>query len=250
MAFQNINLTTLLGLLQSRLDSYTFWSSAEQTDALNEGLRVYQLATGRWKDRFVFPTVAKRAIYDLTQVASLYAGGKTKILAPFRIVFGTGPQPLAWTNFADLDFTYPGWQATNTTTPGAPNVPIMGGLFGGLNMIFIYPADFVGGNSLQVDCLLTTPVLVKAADYVNLDTSEIQCLLGYAAHVLSFKQGGILFQQTMPGYFAFLKMLADRNGQLKVLSPFKEALGQDAARRMVPRRMTDQTGLPETIGIR
>jgi hypothetical protein len=255
VAFQNINLTTLISLERSRLESSLFWSDAEITDGINDALRFYQLATGRWKVRVFTPTVAKRCIYDLTALSAFQdqTSKFTKILAPIRVVWtglGGKRQPLGWTSWDDMDAGFPGWQFQTNTTSGCPDTPLACGLFGGLNYLFIWPADAVAGNSLQVDCIATTPVLVTGLDYVNLDSSEIPVLLGYVEHLLSFKLGGIKFQSTMESFVAFLKMCGERNGNLKTLSAFSSVIGADASRRTRPRRAGDATGKPETVGIR
>jgi hypothetical protein len=177
----------------------------------------------------------------------------TRIIAPIRMVYqglGQSPQPLAWSSFADMDFSYPGWQLQSTQTPVIPDSPNIWGPFGGINYFFIWPADVTGGNSLQIDCLLTAPVLVNDTDFLNLSVDESVGLVGYATHMCAFKRGGIHFQESMPLFEQFLRMCASRNSYLKTISPFKEAFGEDSARRMKPRRSEDRTGQEIGIGVR
>jgi hypothetical protein len=246
--YQNITLSDLDILLQSRFDNPGFWSSGERRDALNEGLSIFQLATGRWRKRFTVTTVAKRVFYNIPTLSQLQIGGICQALQAIRVSFN-GPTPLGWSSFYDMDCAYPGWQAQTTATPGSPATPQMCGP-AGVNWLWIWPADAVGNNSLLFDLVLNAPKLVNAGEFVNLDTTEITGLLDYAQHKMSFKRGGIFFARTIPLYQGFLRMMADRNSYLMNIDIFRRETGADFARNFAPRRASERSGRPLGIGVR
>ena len=248
MAYQNVTLAQLTTLEQARLDNPAFWSAEEYTNSFNIALSLFQLATGRWRQRFVVTTVAGRVFYFIPNLTQLQVGGICQVLQPIRMVFNGGP-PLGWTSFTDLDLTYPGWQIQTTATPGAPTTPRMGGMIG-LNIAFIWPADAVGNNALQLDCLTNAPRLVNQTDYINLDSTEIVEILNFSQHFLSMKRGGIFFQRTMPLFESFMRMLADRNSYLLNVSIFRQMVGADFARNYNPRRQSERSGRRTGVGVR
>lgn len=248
MAYSNITLAQLQTLLSARFDSPIFWTSSEQTDALNEALSWMQLAAGRWRQRFILTTVANRCFYDVTTLAQLQVGGICQVLQPVRMAFNGNP-PLRISNWFDLDFTITGWQAQTTATPGCPAAPAMWGP-AGLNLFFIWPADAAGNNSLQMDCLSNSPQLVLPGDFVNLDSTEVVELLNFGEWRLSFKRGGIFWQRTFPLLESFVKMLVARNGYLANVSIFRQIVGANFARNAAPRRFSERTGRPFGVGLR
>jgi hypothetical protein len=148
-----------------------------------------------------------------------------------------------------MDALYPGWQVQTTATAGAPSTPQMCGP-AGTNIFWIWPADAVGGNSLQLDCVVNAPQLVNPGDFVNLDETEIVGLLDMAQHHLSMKRGGVFFQRTIPLFQNFLRLMADRNSYLMNISIFRAQTGADFARNFSPRRMQDRTGRKLGVGLR
>lgn len=252
MPFQNTNLTTLIALERNRLSalSSVFWTTQEIIDALNEGLRFYNLCTGRFKGRLIITTIPSRCIYDLTDV-SIYnpRAAAPPVVAPLRVNFNRGA-PLGWSSVSDMDIIYPGWQLQTTSSGGGvPTTPQMAGPLG-LNMLFLWPADNVGGNSLALDAVVPAPILVNGTDFVNLDNAEITALLDFAEWRLMLKKGGIYVAQAQPLLRQFLRMAAGRNSYLRTLSLYKSAIGDDRARRTNPRRIEEREGVPFGIGQR
>ena len=247
MAYQQIQLSELVTLLQNRLDNPGFWSYEEYVTALNEGISLFQIATGRWRKRFVVTTKPNRCFYSLPDSIQLQVNGICQVLAPIRATFQG--QPLGWCSFSDLDMTYPGWQAQNTSTPGAPGTPQMCGP-AGVNLLFIWPADAAGNNELGLDCITNSPALVNPTDYVNLDETEITGLINYGEHRLALKRGGIFFARTLPLLQGFYRMLADRNSYLMNIGLFRSQIGADFARNYAPRRTTEGRSQPLVMGLR
>jgi hypothetical protein len=245
--YQVVTLAQLQTLLAARFDNPTWWSLGEYTTALNEGLSIFQLATGRWRNRFVVTTVPYRTFYDISTLSQLQVANICQVVQPIRVAFNS--QPLGWTSFTDMDLAYPGWQAQNTTTPGAPATPQSCGP-AGLNLLWIWPADAAGMNALQLDVVTNAPALVNPGDFVNLDQTEIVGLLNYAEHRMSFDRGGIFFARTLPLLQSFYQLLADRNSYLMNLSIFRQMCGSDFARNYSPRRISERSGVPMGVGLR
>ena len=248
MAYSNITLAQLNTLLMARFDSPLFWSDEERRCALNMGLSIMQIATGRWRQRYVVTTVAKRVFYSIPALPQLQVGGICQVLQPIRVSFNGSP-PLGWSSFTDMDMAYPGWQAQTTATAGAPAAPKMCGP-AGCNWLWLWPADAAGGNSLAIDAITNAPQLVNSGDFVNLDNTETVALLDFAQHSMSFKRGGIFFARTLPLLQEFYRMCADRNAYLLNLSIFRQMVGADFARNYSPRRIGERNGQPETLGVR
>ena len=248
MSYQQITLAELQTLLGARFDSPFFWSAYEQTTALNEALSLFQLATGRWRNRYIVTTVANRCFYDISTLPQLQVSGTCQVLQSIRVSFN-GSSPLGWTSFTDMDMLYPGWQAQTTSTSGAPGAPTFCGPVGA-NLLFIWPADAAGNNSLAFDVITNAPKLVKSTDFIDLDETEIVGVLDYAQFRLSWKRGGIFFARTIPIYKGFLKMLADRNAYLLNISAYRQMVGMDYARNASPRRIQERTGRTLGVGLR
>jgi len=216
--------------------------------SLNFGLSIFQLATGRWRNRFIITTVANRVFYSVPDLAQLQVSGICQVLQPLRIAFN-GAQPLGWSSFTDMDCLYPGWQVQTTASSGAPSTPQMCGP-AGTNYFWIWPADAAGGNSLALDAVTNAPQLVKSGDFVNLDQTETTSLLDFAQFFMSQKRGGVFFQRTIPLFKGFLEMLAERNSYLMNISNFRQMTGADFARNFSPRRVQDRTGRKMGVGLR
>ena len=247
MSYQKVQLSDLLTLLQGRFDNPSFWTTYSQTAALNEALSIFQIATGRWRQRYIVTTVANRVFYSIPTLSQLQINGVCQVIAPIRVAFNG--VPMGWTSISDMDCTYPGWQADTTITPGAPPQPVMCGP-AGLNYLWIYPADAAGNGALQLDCLNNAPQLVNPDDYVDLDETEITALLDYGQHRLSLDRGGIFFARTLPLLQNFLRVLADRNSYLMNISIFRQMTGTDYARNFAPRRASERSGRPVGVGLR
>jgi hypothetical protein len=248
LSYQQVTLAELTTLEQARCDNPKFWSQEEYTQSFNEALSLMQLATGRWRKRYVVTTVPNRCFYNVPLLPQLQFAGLCQVLQTIRVAFN-GSQPLGWTSFSDLDMSYPGWQAQTTDTPGAPDTPQFVAP-AGVNWIILNPADAEGGNSLTFDVVTNAPQLANPGDFINLDTTEIVGVLGYAQHRLAMKRGGVFFQRTFPLLKSYYQLLANRNSYLLNLSIFKQQIGADFARNYAPRRVSERSGIPVGIGTR
>jgi hypothetical protein len=218
MPFQQVTLATLQQELEDKWESVPFWTAAEATVALNEGLRLWNMFTAQWKQRITIATGAGQVWYSLPS---------TMI---FNMRFEFDQFPVEQSTIGDLDNGRPNWEAETTAT-GA-DVPTRPSLWApaGLNLFAIWPADNAGGGSLVVDGVRSTPVLVNPGDFVDLGQHEHHAILGYALHHAAFKEGGQRWQATMRHYQEFIKAAGDLNARLRASTFFRKIMGLDLNR--------------------
>jgi hypothetical protein len=221
MPYAQVTLADLLVALADRYESKPFWSSTEATRALNEGLRIWNAATGFWMGKRYVTTVPNDPYLPLD-------GTLTQTT---RVLWNA--IPLEKTSRYDLDYGIPNWRGATTVTPGAPPRPSYWAPLG-LSLICIYPADAVGLNTLEVAGVRTTPILVNPTDYVDLGQEEHDQLLAYAHHVLAFKIGGEVLVASYAGWLGFLKAAGARNQRFAASAFYRRALGMDQQRRLRP----------------
>lgn len=211
-----ITLLALQGRLQTLYESVPFWTPTEATDALNEGLRVWNQLTGRWKARIVVPTTPGAVTYTL--------GGS--LLYRTRITWNL--LPLSPASREDLNQGRPNWRQETTASGGeVPTRPLLWAPRS-LRTIDLWPADALGHNSLLVDGVAATPVLVLPTDTVDLAEADVSTLLGYALHVVSLKKGGVWFQTTFAYFKAFLQAAGEENALITTSQLYRRVLGLDS----------------------
>jgi hypothetical protein len=223
--YTQYTLSQCLGLLAFKYDQVPFWTSDEATDAINEGLLVWNSLTGFWKETITIPTTLT-ANWDYALPASIVFGMRVEYEG----------KPLNLSSLDDMDNGHPGWQAQTSADGGnVPNEP-KNWLPLSVDMIAIWPADAVGGHTLTIDGVAATPQLTAAGDFIDIGAEELGVILGYALHVLSLKEGGARFAATQPYFIAFLQAAAEENDQLTQSSMFREFLGLDLKRQTTETR--------------
>lgn len=213
MAYQAITFAQLKARLQARYESVPFWTEAEAGLAINEALLLWGLLTGRWKRRVQIATTAGNFDYGLP--ASLV----------FNMRVAWNEQPLSPASLEDFDNGRPNWRIETTASGG--DVPTQPTLWApvSLALIYIWPADADGHNSLTVDGVSATPQLVLDADYVDLAEADLSVLLGCALHLVGFKKGGPWFQATLPYFVAFLRAAAEENSLITTSQAYRRFMG-------------------------
>lgn len=215
MAYTTFTWSALRQRLRERLELKRFWSDQELLDAFNEALSVWNLFTGYWRRRNTQATVANQ--YEYTLAASM--------LYRTRITFNNLPlSPSSRTDFNNARYT---WRSETTTSGGDVPTRPMVWMPLSLTIITIWPADAAGGNTLTIDGVSATPVLVEDGDTVDLNESLLTTLLGYAQHVLTFKKGGPAFEATQGFFRTFLQEAAEENDQLKTSNVYRRVMGLD-----------------------
>jgi hypothetical protein len=221
MAYQQVTLATLRTRLQAKFESVPFFTLAEQDAAINEALQWYNLYTGVWRQRTEMTTVADQVYYAL----------------PGHLVWGARVEfngyPLALSSLSDLDNGQPGWEAQTTasggTIPTRPQVwaPV------GMTTIALWPADADGENGLIFDGVFETPTLSVPTDYVDLDDTELDALLGEALYLLCMKDPGRI-QRVSNWHENFLANVVAHSRRLRAANAFLSAEGTNALRATVP----------------
>lgn len=215
MAYTEFMWSDIRQRLKDRVEQKPYWTDDEYLVAFNEALRVWQWLTGYWRARITLPTVANQYEYVLPSSMTYRT----------RMTFNS--LPLAGSSREDLNQGRWNWRNETTTSGGdVPTRPMMWAPVD-LYLFYLWPADAAGGNTLTVDGVTQTPVLVEDGDTVDLGEELLTTLLGYSLHVLSFKKGGSLFQATMPLFQTFLTEAAEENDQLKTSAMFRRIRGLD-----------------------
>jgi len=206
VAYQQISLAQLQSYFYEQVgENQRFWRPDEVTGILQESLRVFNVLTGFWRGRLSGGlTVASQVYYPVP-------AGFSYIL---RIELN-GRQ-LESSSLWDLDYGQPGWEGT-TGLPVA-FAPV------GMNQFALWPQSAVGGESLEIDGVVTAPVL-SAIGFVNLGQDELETILDYAQHIAQFKEGGQEFEASQESLKEFLKEAGQRNGILMTSSKFRGYMG-------------------------
>jgi len=204
--YQRLNLDSLTLRLTERVgNNSTFWTAREKRDALNEAIRVWAVMTGQWSRRFSIPTVVGQRFYDVPkQIVSLQ-----------RVRYNN--TILYQTSTAEMDYGFSNWQQSATGTPSVW-API------GLDKFVINPPA-AAGSFLNVEGLALAPALRVGGDFLDIGDEEVNRLLDYAHHILTFKEGGLEFEASMPLMGTFVEAAVQRNQRLLGASTFKRYLG-------------------------
>lgn len=217
MPYTSVTRAQLRTMLQAKWDGVPFWTDTEANIAINEAIQWYGLYTGVWQQRVNVTTVADQAIYTTT----------TPLLCPTRMEFNG--KSIAMTSIADLDSGRPGWQTETTADVGTPSTVQLWAPVG-LMAFAIWPADAVGQNSLLFDGVRRAPTLDTDGAKLDLDSSEVDPLLGEALHIAAFKDPARL-ARTTGWHQQFLRTVMAHNGRLNASDLFRQAQGTDVARQ-------------------
>jgi hypothetical protein len=238
VAYTTTTLSELKALLDQRIDASSFWTPDEARLAFNEGLREWNLWTGRWRRRVSLDTAVGQHEYSLP--STLTYGMAVKYL-------GSALHP---TSYTDLDLGRPNWRQETAGSGGdVPESPVVWAPQS-LQQIVLWPApSAVVVNGITVDGVSDTPILVEDADTVDIGEELIDLLTDYALHVLAFKEGGPRWMATVSYYQAFLQAAAEENGRLKANQVFRRTAGLDYRRGQIPSkgRPTRMDTLPESV---
>lgn len=110
----------------------------------------------------------------------------------------------------NLDLSRPNWESVT----GRPNACGLLAHLVGLSKV----PDAVYGMS--VDIVRSAPLPAGDASFIQIGREELDYLIGYVRHILSFKLGGEEFLSTLPLYDSFLKGAAQRNKILGIRAKY------------------------------
>ena len=234
MPYQNLSCASLVNLFYNRVQNNLFWSSAEAHGFINEALRVLQVGSLYFRDRFDVTTVAGQVFYDLTSTpGTLDSNNNPLILMPIRGAFNGAP--LDFSPVDSLDNSgISNWQCALTTTKGQPTTPQLWGTIG-LGYLFTWPTDAVGNNALLIDAAVRAPQFAtdgsQDTQTVNIDSSMVGPLLDYCQHIAQIKRGTAMVQSTMPKLKSFLRLVAQQNSMFAASSLFKATYADQTDRK-------------------
>lgn len=237
MSYQAHTLADLQVLLAAKYENNPFWTAAEATLALNEGLRYWNLLTGMWRRSATLQTTA--GTYDYALDSNLL----------YRTRLRWNGKPMQVTSLTGLDRARRRWM-TETTASGG-DVPARPFLWAPVSLytIRIWPADMTADNVITTEGVSATPVLAVAGDYVDIGDELLNNLLGYALHVVSFKRGMPAIMATRPLLVAFLKAAAQQNGMITASRMYRKFMGLDTQQQQQPLRIAPPTpvAVPGTV---
>jgi len=202
-------------LLDKVGDGDPFWGSAERDSALAESLSVWQAITDQWLTSFQLALEAG---------ADQYVDVPKQVAIPRRVLWNG--VPLTEISQWELDYGFPGWY----TTSGTPSMwaPI------GINLIALDRTPATAG-------VLSIEGYREAGDansplVADLGTDRLARLIGYARHVLSFKEGPTESESSIPDMQAFLEEAAKANAEIRATEMYRRWMGED--RQQIERSVT------------
>jgi len=222
--YQRYTLTDLQALIAERTEAKPWWTADQSRRALNEGLRIWNAATGFWPGQEFRQTVPNDPMVALTGTLTRAA----------RVLWNG--IPLEKASLLDFDYGIPNWRSAVSGASGHPDRPVYWAPVS-LNLLYLYPADAAGLHSLEINGILQTPVLVDALDTLDLNEADLPRLLDYALHVLTFTVGGSTFTATYPAWLAFLQGAGEQNSQFAASSFYRRVLGLDQTARLKRQRV-------------
>jgi len=229
MPYASITLSALRTDLAERLDSQTYWVSAELTAAINEAIRTWQLFTGSWRTSITIATPAPASPWITIPLATM--------LYPMAVRFLTNPD-MDRTSISTLNGFKPNWLAHRTDDGGSiPTTPRLWAP-AGFGLIAIWPADHLTAQNLYVEGAANPAVLSADGDFIDMSEAEHDAVLQEAQFLSLFKLGGQALQLGAVLHKQFLTAALDKNDRLKRSSIFRKALGLDTDRAEAPLRPT------------
>jgi hypothetical protein len=232
MPYTSVTRAQFRALVRNQLGSgglaSSFWRDTEINFIINESLRFYNLLTGYWKTRAILPTTAATVWYTTPGI----------ITSNMRVSFNGFPMRSA--SLYSMDFGRSGWESEKTTDGG--DIPTRPKYFiiGALNKLAIWPADAAGANSLALDGIAVTPILVNDASTLDVGQEDMNGLLDLCQHIAAFKEGGLEFKNSMESFKQFLEGAGERNAILKRCAAYRRWLGLDKGRQQRPLKIASE----------
>jgi len=180
------------------LDSNTLlYTAANLTDAINECLRVVNIATGFAQTTVQIPGLSQenRIFYDIPT-------GPGNILIPMRCQFESGYLYKYFPNAIGKAFA--AWVTDTTASTGMPVshwIPL------GLKKFAIHPADSIGGSPIFITGVQELVPLVNLTDTVPIPNEYSDLIVNLSAQVLTLKETGALFKQSAAYYQVYLSQI-------------------------------------------
>jgi hypothetical protein len=231
VTFTTTTLAEIRIRLQDRWKNLPFWTDADATQGFNAAVRFWNLLTGQWKRTVLVPSDPANYLYTVPGT----------LTQAFRVSWNA--LPLTPGSIEGLNMGVPNWRmhtvATVRDTRSGEPVPVRPTIFApvGLLSFAIWPRDVSAANSLTLDGVAATPILVNPGDSIDIGEEEEGPLLDETLHVMAFKIGGSLWLSTFPRHRRFLLAAIDRNSRIKANFLFRRLAGLDTGRQNRPLRV-------------
>lgn len=208
--YSSSSLATVLLRVRERL-LYDFWTDAELTLYIQEGLRIWNTLTGYYRERVPITFAATSTQYD---VPTLITDGLTVLR------LDTASAHLDGVALSEIGEFAPTYQSTAAGTP-LTWIPM------GLNQIALYPQPAVAFDA-TVDYIRQAPVPLVASDNIQMGEEDLAALVDYATWAARLKEGGQELQDAMPLLQAFLRQAGKYNSRLLSSSIYRKLIGMPA----------------------
>ena len=182
----SVTLTNLQDRIYSRLDNNTtLYTSAEVTSAINEQLRIVNLATGYIQTTGSVATVSNQVWYTVP------AG----IIVPMRMKWNNVfIERCSLNNLGEYSVR---WLTETTANKG---IGVSKWALAGLQMFAIYPADSVAGNTIVITGIAEPTILANGTDVLPMPNEYSEVIEDLAVVALILKEGGRIFADAMQIY--------------------------------------------------
>jgi hypothetical protein len=223
MAYTQTTWGELKSRLLSRLGEESFYPAAIREQGLNEALQVWQSLVGEWMSGFK----------ALSSSDGLYFLATTNVF-PLRVIVPAGAVELPESTLTEMDsstgvaFTNAAAAATTHSSQGVSFI-----LFDKHpGAVAIYDAYFV----------TNPPQFALDATVLQMQESEMDAVIEYAAHVCMFSEGGDEFTASSTALTKMVTLALKRNSRLSSLAPYRKYMGTDKELREKSREIPTESG--------
>ena len=221
MAYTQTTWGELKSRLLSRLGEESFYPAAIREQGLNEALQVWQSLVGEWMSG--------------TQTLSTTSGVgflATTNVFPVRLLHGS--EELPESSLTEMDSST-GVSFVNGTT-GTPAVYVAQGAS------FIVFDKTPTGDAYTFFGLTNPPQFALDATVLQMQESEMDAVIEYAAHVCMFSEGGDEFTASSAALDKMIGLALKRNSRLSSLAPYRKYMGTDKELREKNREIPTESG--------
>ena len=217
MSYSQVTLAQLQTQLAEKYDGAQFWTAEEARLGINEGLRVYNMLTGVFRQSLSLIIPANDYFLSLPGTMTY----RTRVMV--------GGVPLEPATLHDMNNGRPNWRSETVASGGTVPSAVKSWVPAGMTLLFVWPTP-IANQAVTVEGVATAPILVNAGDQIDIGQEDIGPLLGYVLHYLLFKEGGIRFKGSMKYYRDFIDACAEKNSRIRLSNLWRYAQGLDLNR--------------------
>lgn len=199
-------LSVLIGRVREQLIS-AFWSDAELTLYIQDGLRIWNTLTLYYRNRVGLTFAATEPFYDLGYLVEDF-------MLAYRIEGGN--YTIEPVSIESLGAYVPRYQ--NSIAAALQWIPM------GLNLIALYPQTSAP-LAASLDYVRLAPIPSNLMDYVQLGEEDISALIDFVVFLAHLKEGGSEVETATPRLQNFLKQAAKYNSRLLTSSVYRRMIG-------------------------